>query len=478
MDLVTVLLFLVLYYIRPQEWTGAFATIHFVQIVMLTAIVTLFTRERGIRAGDLFRTPHDWMMLGFWLWLVVSAPSPYQTFRDNANLLIFYIVIVQTLYTVPRMTTFIRWWTILIVVVAALALLSLMGFDPLNSREFTDGPMRGRLTLNLSIFNNPNALGHSVVPCIPMIYYYFIYKRGVSMRVLGIALMIIPFACIYLTQSKGAFLSAGVTTVATAMFGRPKTVQAIIAVVALMFGTTALYSLPRMTELNKSKGDEAIQGRVAAFKHGYRILTTTKRGVGKGEWHRSFFEANHYEKASHSSYVTIGGELGYPGLFFFCGCFYCGLRTLMTARTQNPDEERLRRMLFVLVIAFMVSSWMVNFDYRATYFMFTAAIAALHRHLSGMLSEQGNTKDASLPEPAWRAILVPQPALAGGGESATAVSTVMLLNPLPANESKAAPAPVSRIGRAWNKIGWFDLAATWLLMYLVVRFWAYIMMRM
>jgi hypothetical protein len=477
MDIVTVLLFLVLYYIRPQEWTGAFATIHFVQIVMLTALVTLFTRQRGLRPGDLFRTPHDWMVLGFWVWLVVSAPSPFQTFRDNANLLIFYIVIVQTLYTVPRMTTFIRWWTLLIVVVAGLALLSLAGFDPLDSLAITEGRMKGRLILNLSIFNNPNALGHSVVPSIPMIYYYFIYKRGMSMRVLGLALMIIPFTCIYLTQSKGAFLAAGVTTLATVMFGRPKSVQVVIAVVALMFGTTVLYSLPRMTELNKSKGDEAIQGRVVAFKHGYRVLTLTKRGVGKGEWYPSFIEAHHYPKAAHSSYVTIGGELGYPGLFFLCGCFYCCLRTLTTARTQNPDEERLRRMLFVLVVAYMVSSWMVNFEYRATFFMFTGAIAALHRHLSGILREK-EQEATRIPEPAWRTVLVPQPALAGGGEPATAISKVMLLTPQLATEPETPAAPLSRIGRSWNKIGWFDLAATGLLMYLVIRFWAYVMMRM
>ena len=239
MDLITVILFLILYYIRPQEWTGAFATIHFVQIVMLTAVVTLFTRERGLRLSDLFRTPHDWMVLGFWLWLVLSAPSPYATFKENANLLIFYIVIVQTLYTVPRMIKFIGWWTYLIVVVAGLALLSLAGFDPLGSHQLTQDYMKGRLSLNLSIFNNPNALGHSVVPSIPMIYYYFIYKRGIPLRMLGVALMVIPFYCIYLTESKGAFLSAGVTTLATAMFGRPKAVQVIIVAATMMFGTVS-----------------------------------------------------------------------------------------------------------------------------------------------------------------------------------------------------------------------------------------------
>ena len=38
MDLVIVICFLILYYLRPQEWSGMFATIHFVQIVMLAGM--------------------------------------------------------------------------------------------------------------------------------------------------------------------------------------------------------------------------------------------------------------------------------------------------------------------------------------------------------------------------------------------------------------------------------------------------------
>ncbi|MEI9896297.1 MAG: hypothetical protein WDN28_21145 [Chthoniobacter sp.] len=130
MDLVTVILFLILYYLRPQEWSGLFSTIHFVQIVMLAGVATLFARERGFRPRDMFRTPHDWAVLAFWLWLVLSAVHPWDTFKENANLFIFYVVIVQALSTVPRLKIFAGWWTVLIVVVALLALASEWGFDP------------------------------------------------------------------------------------------------------------------------------------------------------------------------------------------------------------------------------------------------------------------------------------------------------------------------------------------------------------
>jgi len=481
MDLITVILFLVVYYLRPQEWSGAFSTIKFAQIVMLTGLAALFFRQRGLRLKDLFQTPHDWMVFGFWFWIVISAPSPWTAFKENANLYIFYIVIVQTLYSIPRLRIFVGWWTGLVVTIAGLAIVSRMGFDPLESLAITDGPMRGRLVLNLSIFNNPNALGHAVVPGIAMIYYYYIWKRPMTMRLVGTGLLVLPLFCIYSTLSKGAFVAGGVTILATLAFGRPKWVQVSMLVAALMFGSGALYSLPRMQELNKSRGDAAIQGRVAAFKHGYNMLKKTNHGVGKGGWSESFFNANRYLKAPHSSYVMIGAELGYVGLFFLCGIFYCSLRTVMTARTETPDEERIRRMLFVLVISYLVSSWMVDFGYRPTFFMFTAAIAALHRHLHHIQIGERDPEPATEPDlPAWHPQLIPQPALERAFADRGLDTKVMTLElqPPPEAEAKVLASPTSQIARGWNQITLFDLAATALSTYALVRFWAYIMMRM
>ena len=506
MDLVTVILFLVLYYLRPQEWAGIFATVHFVQIIMLTGLATLFFREHGFRLKDLFRTPHDWAVFAFWLWMVVAAPQPWETFKESVNLYVFYIVIVQALRSVPRMKTFALWWTLLIVAVALLALASKWGFDPLESLAITNGSMKGRLMLNLSIFNNPNGLGHSVVPAIPMLYYCFIWRRPMVSRVIGFGLLVIPLSCIYLTFSKGSFLCAGITIFATLAFGRPKSVQLLLLVLAFLFGSAALFSLPRMNELNKSKNDEAIQGRVAAFKHGYGLLQSNTRGVGKGKWGmdpfvtsyvpklltapsgsadqkgRVIMTAIHYNKAPHSSYVCIGAELGYMGLFLLSAIFYCDLRTVITANTKTDDEERIRRILFVLVLSYIVSSWMVDFEYRPTFFMFTAAIAALHRHLLGLLGETSESVEQPSLEsalPVWRAPqLLPRPALAGGFSDSNLARYL-----LPPGQETAVPSTVASsaafgIARNWNRLRLFDLGIILLITWAILRFWVYMMARM
>jgi len=153
----------------------------------------------------------------------------------------------------------------------------------------------------------------------------------------------------------------------------------------------------------------------------------------------------------------------------------------------------LRRMLFVLVLSYMVSSWMVNFEYRPTFFMFAGAIAALHRHLHGLITKDPVENEEPLTGvliPAWKVALLPQPqpALAGPASSATdtdtAQATTTDMTPIatasakPEDKPSPPPAPVSRIGRGWNRIGLIDLGATVLMVKALVRFWAYAMTKM
>ncbi len=425
MDLFSVILFLVMYYIRPQEWGSIFGKIHFVSIVMAMAIFSLVTRERSLRFRDFFKTPHDWMMCFFFVWMILTSGSPWTTLTNNYHLAVFYIVIVQALTDVRRLKIFVGWWTFLIVAIAALAIVSEFGFDPLNGYDITHGKMKGRLILHLSIFENPNALGHYVAPCIPMVYYFCIWKRPIFLKQVGFALLVLPFLCIYLTLSKGAFVTTFGVILATATFGRPKTLQIAIVAVAIAFGGTAFYALPRMNELQKSKVDPAIQ------RSRYRLYARIQYPRKFGCRHQArplaggnFFRAHHYNKACHSAYVQVGAELGIPGLFIFLGILYCCLRTLMMAKTDNPDDERIRRALFVLVISYMASSWMVDLGFRPPFFMFTAAVAAFHRYLYKLNEPEPESEPHPPLLPAWRTRLLPQPALSqalvtAGGPSAT-----------------------------------------------------------
>jgi hypothetical protein len=487
MDRFWLILFLFLYYVRPHEWIAAFAKFRLVQIDMICAVIAIATRARGFRARDLFRTPHDWWMLAWFVWTWSTAPSgdKWEVFKMTHSLVVMYFVTQQTLFSLPRIAELLKWWTILIIFIASLALLSEIGIDPLGSHDVTMNRMKGRLTLNLSVFRNPNALGHNVLPAIGMIYFVFIWKRALS-RPLGLALIAIPALCIWKTVSKGAFLSASVVLVGVLAFGRPKAVQIIIAVFAISAGGGLVYALPRMQELRKSKTDEAIQGRVEAFKHGLTYVSNSWRGAGYGRFIRSFRDSHGYRKASHSSFNEIGCELGWGGYFITWAIIYCCLRTLVTAQTRSVEEERVRRILFVLISSYVVSSWMVDMAYRPTWFVFTAAIAAYHRHLLGINDkiDSERIKEEQLDKwvPPWRRALRPAGVTTLAQVTDSPVVEGPMAQPFPVAVMEA-DKPVAEetqpaVMGGWNRFGIIDFAITWILVKATIKFWGMLIQRM
>jgi O-antigen ligase len=395
-------------------------------------------------------------------------------------LLVFYIVTVQALNNTSRIRTFLAWWTLMFLVVAGLAVASEYGFDPTRSSDVTHGAMKHRLILNTSIFNNPNALGHSVFPVVFLLYFLCFWKRPVFMKIATIPMMLLPLYCVYLTASKGAYIAAFITVIAALSFGRPKVVQILILVVALTIGWTALWALPRMGELEKTQTNQAIQGRVAAFGFGLDVLKRDVNGLGKGNFTRVLHATRKLYKSAHSSYVAIGAELGLPGFCLFIGILYTSLRTLWQAQTRNFEEERVRRILFAMLVAYTISSWMVDFAYRGSLFLLVGAIAAFHRL---MLAQEKPTtpqpQEAELrqlvPAPAGGGTLQLVPVVPGGLDVLAQRGALALPATTPLTTEVEAVEEPTPAGLRWNRIRWVDLALIGLCTWLAIRFWVFIM---
>ena len=369
-----------------------------ITITIFFAILSLFLRERGIRFGQLFKTPHDRLMFLYLIWIWVSSDDFEYTLGHSYPLLIFYILVVQVAYDPDRLKSFVKWWAIMMYAIAFLAWASEIGFDPMGSYIRTHGSrLQGRLILNTSLFNNPNALGHSVVPLLGVVYLYYGWRQSIFRKLAGGLLAVIPAYTIYLTQSKGTFLSGYVMLMSMLCIRRKLVTKIILITTMLTVGSAAIMYLPRMEDLRRTDGqrEEGIEGRIAAWDFGLECLQH-RRLLGYAGFPEAFFQSHGFQKPSHSSYVQIGAELSYPGLFFFVGLMYISIRTLIEIRTKDPEMERIRRILFVMLIAYAASGWTVDFAYRATFFMLIGTIAALHRlHLPA----ENNTYQINLELP-------------------------------------------------------------------------------
>lgn len=494
MDFASIVLFLSMYYLRPQEWSSVLSSLHPMYFVMFLAIAGLISRRHGLRFGDIFRTPHGCMMFAYFAWILIDSPSVLFAFKDIQNVMLFYVVIVLTLTNIQRIQRFLTWWAVFIMVLVLLALGSEIGFDPFGSNLLTNGIMKGRLALNLSIFNNPNALGHAVVPVLPMLYFLVFWKRVIAKA--WILLMLLPLLCLYLTESKGAFLCGFVTLVVTVTFGRPRMVQIITLVITLSFGYGALFLLPRMDTLHKARTDPGIQGRIDAHTFGLQCLHASMMGVGYWQFTNEFFargpmrlvehrergkpqRREHYPIAPHGAYNQNASELGWPGLSLFIGLLYCCLRTLITAKTANTEEERVRRMLLVMVVSYVVSAWMVDLAYRGMFYMLIATVTAFHRCMM-----RPETARADEPQEHFGSMHLPfpVPALVPASALPSHVTAMMPASHVeqvvagrivdnPEGETVAPPLPVMQ----WTRIRLTDVILIIIITNLFVRLWTYIL---
>ena len=497
MDLFSIIFYLGIYYVRPHDWIHLFKMLPIIKVTFLMLILTVYHKNQGQLWKQMLRTPHDWLMFFYMLWIIFTSGQPYTTFKLIYSLFAIYFLTVVTLNTTKKIQTLLNWWTVWIVVLAAFAVASKFGFDPTGSYDLTMGLMKGRLAFNTSIFNNANALGHSIVPAIVMLYFIAFWQRPVFIRITTGALMAIPLYCVYATESKGAFLTGATILLVAVTFRRPIIIQILIFVFSLTVGVAAVQLLPRMQELESAKSNEAIQGRVAAFHFGMDSMKSKVAGVGWGRFEISLYKELRFWKAPHSSYVRVGGEMGWIGLAMFLGLMYCCCRTLLFARTDNDDEERIRRTLFVILVSFAVSSWMVGWNDRVIFFLMVAATGAFHRcliekRIGQSVAETSGNQFASISSPQPSALpavtiapplTLPTPPPIGNVATPNNEILVTTAHSNDQDHKKTMSESAEELfsflaGIKWNRLGIVDIVLIALITQATVYFWQYIMTKM
>ncbi len=380
MEFLSAIAILVTYYLRPQDWVPGLAGANLMTPVALVGIASVFLRERGFQLRDLLRTPHDAMVFLYAAYIVFTAPDFMDAFKGIAPFLVFYVVTVQGLSDTRRAERYLRWWFVLLVVLAAVAVGSYFGFDPMNAKGATER-FNGRLAIDTWIHNNPNALGHSVILAIPLAYVMMCWRRPFWTKLLALVPMAIAFYCVFKTESRGAFIAGMVVATVTLATGRRKLTQFLLIAFVVTIGTGLMAVIPRMDRVEDLRADEGVQGRMMVWE----IARTTSRLKTYGEGWKQFeayitnYDGEVEKKATHSCFVKVGADLGYAGLFLYLGIMWCSFRTVVGYSPEDESGERARRALIVLLVGYLVSGWMIDRSYHTEYFLMAAVAAAIQR---------------------------------------------------------------------------------------------------
>ena len=396
--------FLLFYYLRPQDWISALTGVELIKpILAIWILVLLMGRSRESPLKGLLKTPHDWVIAAYFAYVVFTAPDFMEAFKGFLPLVLYYVLTVQSLSTWERVSSYLRWWIVALCVIAVFGVLIRLGLDITGGKEnvarFVD-----RLCLGTWLHNNPNALAHSVIVVLPAAFLLFFWRGTIGGRWLWFPLCAgLSIWCVYETVSKGAFLVGGILVASVFVIGRPKVVQILTVVVALTVGGSVLSMLPRMSQMSDLRADEGVQGRLMAWEIARGVSRTNDTGVGwkqflaRIDWKEESGMVYGIPKATHSSYVQVGADLGKYGMVLYLAGFWCAFHTLLRLRSDVDQEERCRRVLFVLLLGTVASGWMINRQYHAEYFLLIALAGAMHRLRKGEELGLESVPDDSTP---------------------------------------------------------------------------------
>ena len=338
----------------------------------------------------------------------------------------------------------------------AVALMQLVGIDPMGSYDVTSGYMKGRMILNNSILNNPNALGHTVVPAIPLVYYLCIWKRPVFVKIPSFFLILLPAFTVFNTQSKGSYLAGSFTLLVGGLYKRHWVLQLAVLFFVSGAGIFLIKKLPRMDEFDKDEG--GIQGRETAFAFGYYLVT--ERNPYKGVGYKNYYDVMNEELgfgiATHGSYNEVGSTLGQIGMCIYFGILYLNVRVLLIAKVSTVQQERILRLLVILILSFCVSACVIDWAFNATFFYLAAASSVFHR----LMYQQQVEIAVEAHEDKLRI------------EHEHRVSTASYNVHEGANLESDQEETEVRV-RYWNKIRWYDCLIAFLLVKISLRLWEF-----
>jgi hypothetical protein len=468
-------LILALYYIRPQDWVPGMSGWNIMKPVALIGVIGLFNRPQGLDPRSLFSNPIDWAVLLYGGYVVLSSDSAFDTLKAFYPFIVYFLLTSQGLANEQELTGYLKLWAVLLLILAGLAVASLFGFDLTGGRPMTE-LQKGRLALGTYMHSNPNALGHSVAAAIPLVYVFWFSKQPIFSRLLAVLACWLVYYCIEQTQSRGSFVVCAAAMLLSFSFGKPKFIQVFIAALALITGGSLVAIMPRMA--GGLRSDEGVQGRMLAWEQARTAMQSNRFGVGYERftayirWREGRF-VHIIPKATHGSYIKIGADLGYPGLFFYLLIFAACIRsvTLRIPPSKMDILRRARDALFLSLTMTAFSGWMIDRAYHLEFFLLAGAISVYHR----LLLQQNELERTAEASPAATDEDIDNPRALSDSEHVaplkTALPSVAFGPGLKPHIVVPSPAKSPGERKMWSRLGLIELAAAAGLTYAVVAVW-------
>ncbi len=361
------LLFLLLQYLRPQEWVPL---IYGWPVVRAAMMVLLPTWLLTLRGRKILQTPEDLFMLLYWLVCVMShLRSPGRAF-DTAwifgKVFACYILVSHTVNTRRKMIVALLVIAIMLSVVATMGELRLVGGGvPMYASRGT--------------FDNRNDFAHGIAMMLPLALA-FLLRGGPFLKVMGIGLAVIVIPELVRSGSRGGMLAAMFAVYAVAFLAvRSPHTRKVMLVIGIVGVIVVLSVSARMGTITKWRHDESAMSRITIWGYALRSFRASPFNVAIGRGYGTITHGMWRSRAAHSSYMNNLYELGAPGLFVLVGLLFFACRDAyrLAMEGEHPTTRLAGLGLAGIMAGIVLGSGLESLSYRIYVLVPVALVSAL-----------------------------------------------------------------------------------------------------
>jgi putative inorganic carbon (hco3(-)) transporter len=364
---ISLLLFMVVYCARPEDWIPGLGILPLAKISGLLALIAFLLSLDQIR-GRLPREVLLVILLTGQLFLTVPMASmwrggAFSTTLDFSKVVLIIVVMVMAVNTAPRLRR------LLAIQAASVAAISAVAAW---KGRLLSGRLEGVLNGN---YSNPNDLAVSIVISLPLCLALLLLSKNAVWKAACALAMVAMTYTIMLTGSRSGFIALAITgTVCLwefAIRGRRLYLLAVTGVLlAVLLASSGATLMARLGDTfgsddpSSSTAYSSSQERQELF---WRSLEITAKhplfGIGpgnfpivSGSWH-----------VTHNSYTQMSSEGGIPALIFYVAILWCGFKNLARTRkfsVGNPQVKLLAGALRASLAGFAVGSFFASYAYQ------------------------------------------------------------------------------------------------------------------
>jgi putative inorganic carbon (HCO3(-)) transporter len=376
---IALVLFMVIYYGRPEDWIPGLSNVPMAKIAGILALLALVISLRHIRNRFPREVIYLFLLIGQLFLASLFSPvwrgGATMMTLDFAKVLLIVVVMITAVNTMGRLRQLIFVQTASVALIAAVTILK---------GRVLGGRLEGMLGGN---YSNSNDLALAMVISLPLCLGLLFLTRNWLWKAAWALVMISMAYVVFLTGSRGGFISLMITAVVClwhfAIRGRRRYILALVPLLGVIFWVSSGDMLSkRLNETFGSKDPDteayaSSEQRQLLF---WRSIEMTKQhplfGVGPG----NFEQVSGVWHETHNAFTQLSSEGGLPALILYVLILWHGFMNIRRTKRlayRHTESRLLAGTLHASLIGYIVGSMFASVGFQFFPYILVAYTAAL-----------------------------------------------------------------------------------------------------